>query len=238
MSSENPDETSVDAATGSAPATSGRRVALDRATVVEAALVIVDDEGLDGLTMRKLGRKLGVEAMSIYHHVKDKDTLLDALVERVYTEIELGELPDEWPDRLGRYCTALRTALMRHPNVLPAVATRPVMSTSTMGLVEVSLTELTEVGLDAETAQRVLAVIVSFIMGHVLSEAGARPELGGHPPEAIDGFRSALGSDQFPLVVASLGGLAPDREAEFDLGVRFLIEGIRAELGNVVARAD
>jgi hypothetical protein len=119
---------------------------------------------------------------------------------------------------------------MRHPNVLPAVATRPVMSTSTMGLVEFSLSELTGIGLSAEQAQRVLAVIVSFIMGHVLSEAGARPELGGHSPEAIEAFRSELGRDDFPLVVASLGGAAPDRDAEFDLGVRFLVVGIQAEL--------
>ena len=206
------------------------RVTLDRAAIVEAALALVDEDGLDALSMRKLGRSLGVEAMSLYHHVSDKDDLLDALVERVYVDIELGEMSDEWPDRLSNYCQALRRALMLHPNLLPAVSTRPVMSTSTMGLVEVALTELTSLGIEAEQARRILAVIVSFIMGHVLTEAGARTELGGHSVEEVAGFRSALGEDDFPLVVASLGATAPDRDAEFDLGIRFLISGIRSEI--------
>lgn len=207
-----------------------QRIALDRATIIEAALALVDDEGLDALSMRKLGRSLGVEAMSLYHHVSDKDALLDALVERVYVDIELGELPEQWPDRLSVYCHALRRTLLRHPNLLPAVATRPVMSTSTMGLVEVSLAEFAAIGIETEQARRVLAVVVSFIMGHVLSEAGARTELGGHSVEAVEGFRSALGEDDFPLVVASLGATAPDRDAEFALGVDFLIAGIRSQV--------
>ncbi len=214
---------------------SGRRpprrppLALD--VIIDAALAIVDAEGLDALSMRRLGRTLGVEAMSLYHHVKDKDALLDLLIDRVYEGLEIGDPPDDWPGRLTAYCGALRAALTRHPNMMPAVATRPVMSTSTMGLVELSLEEFTSIGLDPQTARRVLAVSVSFIMGHVLSEVGARPELGGHSPEDVERFRAALGRDEFPLVVTALGERSPDRDAEFALGVSFLIEGIRATLG-------
>lgn len=207
-----------------------KRVVLDRAMIVDAALELIDSEGLDALSMRRLGRSIGVEAMSLYHHVSDKGALLDALVERVYADIELGVLPAEWPDRLSVYCGALRRALMRHPNLLPVVATRPVMSTATMGLVEVALTELSSIGMEVEQARRILAVIVSFVMGHVLSEAGARTELGGHSAEEVDGFRSALGADDLPLVVASLGATAPDRDAEFELGIAFVIAGIRSQV--------
>lgn len=211
-------------------AATGRRVPLQTEAIIDAALELVDTEGLDALSMRKLGRTLGVEAMSLYHHVRDKDELLDLMIDRVYDDIDIVELPDDWPGRLATYCDALRAALTRHPNLMPAVATRPVMSTSTMGLVELALEEFTGIGLDAETAQRVLAVTVSFVIGHVLSEVGSRPELGGHSQSEVRRFRSELGPDEFPLVVGALGGLAPDRDAEFELGVQFLVEGVRSVL--------
>src|SRR5438270_2408762 len=103
---------------------------LTRERVCEAALALVDEEGLDALSMRRLGTRLHVEAMSLYRHVRDKADLLDALHAAVLGDLA-AELrpqagPTDWRELLARLARALRKALLAHPKVVPLFATRPV----------------------------------------------------------------------------------------------------------------
>src|SRR6516162_5199250 len=95
-------------------------LALSRARICREALALVDEEGLEALSMRRLGARLGIEAMSLYHHVRDKADLLDALHAAVLGKLEPeGVKGDAWRPLLGGLARALRSALLRHPNIVP-----------------------------------------------------------------------------------------------------------------------
>src|SRR5215470_10646554 len=104
--------------------------ALSRARICSEALALVDEEGLDALSMRRLGARLGVEAMSLYRHVRDKADLLDAIHAAVLGDLGTvrsgGAAAGDWRALVAHMASALRTTLLRHPNVLPLFGTRPV----------------------------------------------------------------------------------------------------------------
>lgn len=108
----------------------GERAGLSRDLVLGAAVVLVDSEGLEGLSMRKLGAALGVEAMTLYHYLPNKASLLDGLVEWVIEHTATGPAADglPWDEALRRYAETLRTILLGHPGVLPLFFTRPVVT--------------------------------------------------------------------------------------------------------------
>ena len=105
----------------------GSPMGLTRPVVMAAALALVDREGLEALSLRRLGAELGVEAMTVHYHAGGKEGLLDGVVEAVLAEVVVpplvaGEL---WTDRLHAFACACRTALLGHPHALSLVAVRP-----------------------------------------------------------------------------------------------------------------
>src|SRR5205807_1242949 len=122
---------------------------LSRERVCREALALVDEEGLEALSMRRLGTRLHVEAMSLYKHVRDKADLLDALHAAV-----LGDLGAEarahagadWRDLLAGLARALRKALLSHPNVVPLFATRPVRAPEALEPITATIMALVQAG--------------------------------------------------------------------------------------------
>src|SRR5258706_5684902 len=109
------------------------RVALSRERVLEAALQIVDREGLEAISMRRLGDALGVEAMSLYNHVPNKAAVLDGVFERVLAELPvLKPGRKSWRAVLKAQALALRDVLAAHPNALPLFATRPAVTEASL----------------------------------------------------------------------------------------------------------
>ncbi len=109
------------------PGAGPSRRRLTRVEIERAALAIVDGEGLEALTMRRLGAELGVEGMAIYHHVPSKAALLDRVVTRVVDEVRFEPRPgDAWRSVLAGFGRAYRSALLAHPRAMPIIATRPV----------------------------------------------------------------------------------------------------------------
>ena len=107
-----------------------RRRALTREQILTAALKIIDDGGVEALTMRRLGRALDRNPMAIYRHAADKDALLDGVVERVVDELVVPRGPDsgrdsDWEGALRRTAHAFRRVALGHPNVVPLLVTRP-----------------------------------------------------------------------------------------------------------------
>src|SRR3954451_9572626 len=90
------------------------RVPLTRHRVLEAAIRLADEGGIESLTMRRLARELGVEAMSLYNHVANKGDLVDAIVDLVFGEIELPSTP-EWDVAIREYAVSAHEVLLRHP---------------------------------------------------------------------------------------------------------------------------
>ncbi|MBB2745346.1 UNVERIFIED_ORG: AcrR family transcriptional regulator [Microbispora rosea subsp. rosea] len=103
------------------------RVGLSREKVLAAALALVDREGIAALSMRRLGSELGVEAMTLYYYVPNKDAVLDGLIDMAVSRVTV-EPVGPWREWLRAFAVAIRRELLAHPALLPLVATRPVLA--------------------------------------------------------------------------------------------------------------
>jgi AcrR family transcriptional regulator len=200
------------------------RAGLSRDRVLSTALDLVDSEGVEALSMRRLGRELGVEAMSLYSYVENKQDLIEGVVEQVFRQMPLvAPGPGDWPDRLRAHATTFREVLLQHPNAVVLVAGRPLVTDGTMAFVESALVELQAYGLDLETADMVLGTIAAFVIGSVCEETGeATRAAAGYAPHAEEGAAT-----RFPNVVAVTSG-TQDRDVEFAFGLSVVIGGIQA----------
>jgi AcrR family transcriptional regulator len=209
------------------------RTPVTRSRLLQAALHVVDAEGLDALTMRRLGRELGVEAMSLYHHVPGKGALLDALVGAVVAEIELpepGSLP--WDQALMAAGHAMRATLLRHPGVVAVMATRPAFGhVEGLDLIEWLLTVAQHSGLDAMESMYATRDIGIYVLGSVLAEIDADESREERLARAQESFGS-LDPKRYPVQVAMLSqardvGAVWDERELFDLGLRAMIDGLK-----------
>ena len=166
-----------------------RQRRLSRARVCAEALALVDEEGLEALSMRRLGARLGVEAMSLYRHVHDKADLLDALHTAVLGKLRPGPAGPRgrqrrgvapWRLMLEGLARRLRAVLLQHPNVVILFATRPVRAPEALSSVALVAQALIEAGFSREVSQKAIIVVGVFTLAQVLGEVhgGPTPELG------------------------------------------------------------
>ncbi|MEX2983114.1 TetR/AcrR family transcriptional regulator C-terminal domain-containing protein [Streptomyces sp. C36] len=203
-----------------------KRAGLTREKVLRAALELVDRDGIEKLSMRRLGAELGVEAMTLYHYVPHKAALLDGLVEQVVSAVRpsFDGPAAEWPARLREFAVAFRDELLRHPGVIPLVATRPARSATALRAVEDAAAALGEAGIAPVQALRIVNAVSTLVIGHCLAEAATTP---GHPEQPGDD----LDLTAFPtLAEAVAGGLGTpaDHQARFDLALDALLTGLQA----------
>jgi AcrR family transcriptional regulator len=212
----------------------GRRSPLSRERVLRAALELVDQEGVEALTMRRLGRALGIEAMSLYGYVQSKQDLIEGVVEQVFRQMPLiMPGPGAWQDRIRRHAATYRQVLLDHPNAVRLVAGRPVITEGTAAFVDSALAELTSIGLELKLADRVLGVIASFTLGLVSEQVGNAGR-----DEATRPFRDDISPERFPFVSA-LDEMKPvDYDHEFELGLDFIVAGLERLLDASAAAAD
>ena len=204
-----------------------RRRPLDRRTVLEAAVRYVDSEGLDALSMRKLGAELGVEAMSLYNHVPNKGALLDGMVEVLLSELEVPPESEGWEGRVREAYGAFRRLAHHHPNVFPLLIVRPPDTMDGVWLVEEFLKTLREAGFDPETALYAFRALSSYASGYAMAE------IRGFAMEPAGGRlgASTLPRDEFPYIHELDGRLGTvDHDAEFRFGLDLIIAGLKEKL--------
>jgi AcrR family transcriptional regulator len=199
-----------------------RRTPLSRDRVLRAALDLVDREGVEALTMRRLGRELGVEAMSLYGYVDSKEDLIEGVVEQVFREMPLVVPgPGDWRERVRRHAAMYRQVLLDHPNAVRLVGRRPLDSESVAAFVDSALAELRAIGLDLSTAGRVLGIMASFTLGHVAERVG--DELRARTPPPTE---AKVDPVRYPHLAAAGQMDTADFDREFELGMDFIIAGI------------
>jgi AcrR family transcriptional regulator len=185
-------------------------------------LRVVDDHGLEDLTMRRLAMILGVEAPSLYKHIAGKSDILDGITELIYEEIDFGEATGSFRERVRAYSTSFRSALLRHPNAVPLVAMRPVTGESTIALVETALDEMNTLGFAPSDGRMFLNVAVAFIVGHASAEVGARRA----DQQLLIAARRQLSGNRYPNVASTLAADPVDHDAEFELGIDLIVDAI------------
>jgi AcrR family transcriptional regulator len=161
------------------PPPASDRLPLSRERVLAAAIELADADGIEKLTMRKLGQVLGVEAMSLYNHVRNKDDLLDGLIDLVFAEVPLPAADGGWKDAMRQRGGALRDALTRHRWAVGLMESRTSPGPATLRHHDAVLGCLFTAGFSMELAAHAYAALDSYIYGFALQEA----RLPFHTPE-------------------------------------------------------
>ena len=160
-----------------------RRVPLSRERIFQAAIDVADREGLQGLTMRRLGTELGVEAMAVYKHVSGKEDILDGMVELVVSLIETPSHGTEWRDAMRRRARSARDVLSRHSWAIGLLDSRRSMGPNQLRYVDSVLGSLRSAGFSIDDAAHAFSLLDSYVYGHVVQEmsmSGASQP--GEPP--------------------------------------------------------
>jgi len=197
---------------------------LSRRRILEAAVRFVDREGLEALSMRKLGSELGVEAMSLYNHVPNKGALLDGMVEVLLGELEVPPEDEGWERRVREAYRAFRRLAHEHPNVFPLLITRPPDTMDGVSLVEEFLKTLRGAGFEPETALYAFRTLSSYASGYAMAEIrGFAMEPAGTRLGAV-----ALSEDDFPHIHELDASLREvDHDAEFEFGLDLILTGLK-----------
>lgn len=206
---------------------------LDRDAIIRAAIAHADAEGLAGLSMRRLGDRLGVRAMSLYHHVPNKAALLDAMVDDVYRESGLPAPDMPWRDALSDAYESLRASLVRHPWAIPLLDSRRTPGLPTLQRHDAVLGCLRAAGFSVRTSAHALSALDSYTVGFATQQV-AIPFTAADPVAEV--MAELLGD---PIVLPHLAELGMELAAEpaydygdeFPIGLGYLLDRIGDELG-------
>jgi AcrR family transcriptional regulator len=210
---------------------------ITRDVILAAALAIIDADGADGLSMRRLARALGRDPMILYRHAPNKAALLDGVAEIVLAQLRVDPADPDWTAQLRTVARDYRALALAHPRAVPMLVTRPLATPlglrphGTLRPLEDILTLLTRAGYSGPDALHIYRALFGFLHGHVLNEL---QELVEKPEETDDLLRLGLHRlpiGEFPL----LRSLAPvlaryDGAAELERGLDILLTGLTATL--------
>ncbi|WP_405999623.1 TetR/AcrR family transcriptional regulator C-terminal domain-containing protein [Streptomyces sp. NBC_00829] len=204
------------------------RAPLSRERIVEAALKIIDEGGVDALSMRRIAATLGVQAMSLYNHVGGKSDVLDGVTEFITGDMHLSRRRgDSWEDGIRSVAYGFRQASLRHPRACELVLTRQLTSPGALPTVNCSLGVLLDHGFDEASAVHALRLLIAFQVGSLLREFHT-PTVRGEDESAVRERREHLENSGFPAVAKLAPRLAViDHDAEFTFGIELLIDALR-----------
>jgi AcrR family transcriptional regulator len=202
-----------------------RRSPLSRQSIVAGAIALIEREGPEALSMRRLGRRLGVEAMALYHHFASRDELLGAIVDQLLAPLDVLEPTEDWSEACRRFATALRNVAVEHPATFRLVGLQPFDSSSALRPVERLLQVLVVRGFSPARALAIYRAIVSYARGYALAEstgftvdatrASGRSRLAALPP------------DEFPVLAGRAEELtALEADDAYALGLDAMLRGL------------
>ncbi|WP_030767804.1 MULTISPECIES: TetR/AcrR family transcriptional regulator [unclassified Streptomyces] len=208
----------------------GRPARLDRDRTVDTALDLLDEVGLDALTMRRLADAMDVRAGALYRYFDTKDELLTAMAERMLADLAATGTDGDWSERLTALARAMRTALLARRDGARVYAGTHATGPHTLGFAEAVVGVLRTAGFGEQDAARSLMAVVHLTVGHTLEEQAAMRQSseggGAADPERL---RLAAEPDRYPQLAAVLPTLTNgDFAAHFDFGLSLLLRGLRA----------
>lgn len=220
----------------SPPARRGRppreRQHLSRERVVDTAITVAEQEGLDALTMRGVARHLGVDTMSLYNHVSDRAALLDAIAERVLAQIELPAASGDLRNDIRAAAHAFRAVAVRHPNCASLVLTRQLGSPAGLAPTDAVLGILSRAGFPPALAVHALRALLAYVVGALLRETGASPAFSGDDQAGVARRAAELTGAGLPHLADAAGELAVcEHDTEFEFGLDLLLAALERPAG-------
>ena len=179
-----------------------RRETLSTERVLQGAVTLADEIGIEALTIRKLAVALGVKPMTIYHHVPSKEEIIDGMVEIVFSEIELPPTDEDWKSAMRKRCISARKVLRRHPWAAALMESRMSPGPANLGHHEAVLACLRRGGLSLQMTAHAYAILDGFIYGFCFDEAVLPAQGTGEGfAELTAGIAAAFDPDAYPYLV-------------------------------------
>lgn len=205
--------------------------------MLEAAVALADDRGLDELTMRNLAKELGVEAMSLYNHVANKNDLLDGMIELVFSEIGPPTAGDDWKAELRRRAVSTRAALLRHRWAVGEMEGRTSHGPSNLKVHDAVLGCLRAAGFSIEMTVHAMSVQDAYIYGFALQQTDmssqTAEDFAAEAQRQMVAYADALAD--YPHLVEVVGGYVAkagyDYNREFLFGLDVILDGLERLLG-------
>jgi AcrR family transcriptional regulator len=207
------------------------REALTRDRVLRAAVELADAGGLETLSMRRLGEAVGVEAMSLYNHVANKEDLLDGMVDVVFGEIELPVPDDGWRESMARRATSMRRVLLRHRWAIGLMESRSTPGPATLRHHDAVIACLRQGGFSLALSAHAFSALDSYIYGFALSEKALPFDTPDESAELAQSIMSGFADGEYPYLAEMAIGLIMvpgyDHGAEFEFGLDLILDGLR-----------
>ena len=203
------------------------RTPLNRELVLETAMGLADTGGIKAMTMSKIAAELGVEAMSLYHHVANKDDILDGILDAVAAEIDLTEEGD-WKATTRRRAISAQATLLRHPWAAMLWVSRMSLGGARMKYMDVALSTFRRGGLDEELTHHAYHVVENHIIGYAMQQVSFAVDTSNLDSLAGE-FLERLPREEYPdLALHVRQHMVPPSEAEteFEFGLRLILDGV------------
>ena len=212
-----------------APDGSGR-ARLSRDRVLRGAVAVADAGGIAALTIRSLATELGVKPMSVYHHVANKDEILDGIVDIVFSEIELPEPGGDWREEMRRRAASAREALRRHPWAIGLLESRTNPGPATLKHHDAVIGALRDAGFSVVMTAHAYALIDAYVYGFALSEASLPINGSETVPEVAEQMMERFSPTDYPHLVEFTADhvMKPgyDYGEEFEYGLGVIVDGL------------
>lgn len=208
---------------------SGFRTPLTREQVLRAAISMADRSGLDSLTMRKLGEAVGVEAMSLYNHVANKDDLIDGMIDVVFGEIELPSADRDWSSAMRRRAISVRDVLSRHRWAIGLMESRTNPGPANLRHHDAVLGSLLAAGFSIDEAAHAYSVLDSYVYGFAQTQLSLPFESAEQIAAMGEGMLQTFPVDEYPHLAQMIGhAMAPgyDHGREFGFGLDLVLDGL------------
>jgi AcrR family transcriptional regulator len=212
--------------------TGGRsaRIPLTRERVLRAAVALADESGSESLSMRKLGEAVGVEAMSLYNHVANKEDLLDGMIDVVFGEIDLPSGGEQWKAAMRQRAISARRVLSRHGWAIGFMESRSSPGPATLRHHDAVIGCLRDAGFSIELAAHAFSVLDSYIYGFALQERSLPFHTPEETAELAQDIFSAIPADEYPHLaeLTARHVLQPgyDYGDEFEYGLDLILDGL------------
>ena len=209
------------------------RIPLSKDRVLRVAIALADEGGIGSLSMRKLGQQLGVEAMSLYNHVANKDAILDGMVDVVVAEIDLPAEGADWKTAMRRRAISAHAILVRHPWASSLIVSRVNVGPAMLRYVDSTLGALREAGFSYALVDRAWNAMDSYIYGFTLQELNFPFQPEEYADVAAD-YRPQISADDYPYLAELtelVMGDQHDGVADFEFGLDLILDGLEGVLG-------
>ena len=210
------------------------RARLSRERVLRAAMRLTDAGGIASLTMRKLGEDLGVEAMSLYHHVANKEDLLNGMIDAVFGEIELPCQTDAWKPAMRRRAVSARETMLRHPWAAALMTSGTVPGPATLRHHDTVIGTLRRAGFSIEMAAHAFSAIDAYTYGFASQQAGMPVDSPQQVAEVAQAMLAQFPAEEYPhlaeLTIEHILKPGYDYGQEYEYGLDLILDGLEHAL--------